>query len=319
MERNRDVREVEREAQREEATASATTNEGARVHVRVRFQGDDEAGSEVPSLESTTSSMREQEARLMELLARWQEATEEERADPVAGLVRSLERIRAYEPEVRPEVRPEPRPEVRPEPQAEQRPARGPGLTMGNREAPVTVEERIGRQMEAVSRREREMAVGHIPGTNRYDRAIVMELEDVVGFDVLFHGILRRPGETYEEASERMDARSLSEHRRAIEQRIRTKVAEVKLMTKQEAEEKVLGQAIVERIEQEAALELILEPAQGWGPAPTRMNDDEGGSDDEDDDEDDEGTVTQEDVEGPGGPVLDPEVDENNNENEETE
>ena len=49
------------------------------------------------------------------------------------------------------------------------------------------------------------------------------------------------------------------------------------------------------------------------------MDDDEGGSDDEDDDEDDEGTVTQEDVEGPGGPVLDPEVDENNNENEETE
>ena len=194
-------------------------------------------------------------------------------------------------------------------------------MAMGNAEAPATVEERIGRQMEAVTRQERELAVGHIPGTTRYDRAVVMELEDVVGFDVLYHGILRRPGETYEEASERMDARALSEHRRAIENRIREEIAGVRLMMRAEAEEKVMSQAVAERLEQEAALNLVLEPAHGELATAGAVNDDEDddeSSDEEDDNEDDETIVGQEnDDEEVDNPVGDGEVEENNNEDEE--
>ena len=150
--------------------------------------------------------------------------------------------------------------------------------------------------------------MGVIPGQERYDRAMVRELEDIIGFDTLWLGIIRRPGESYEQAAERMDGKLLTEHRKVVEAKIKAELDAVKVMSQSEAESEVFGKACRERNDLENQVARVMGPADDW-----LVDDDDaevdGGYNDDDEDSDGDVDDEEEAVDGEADSV----VDENNN------
>merc|ERR1712228_1143318 len=123
-------------------------------------------------------------------------------------------------------------------------------VPMGSARSPAEIEEAL-RKVEEGELRQRLQAVGRVPGRSYEDRQIVREIEGAMGINMLFFGMIRRPGETYEEAARRMTPNELKKYMDQIEEKMNEEQGKISVLTDEEAKKAVLEEAGRERKELE--------------------------------------------------------------------